>query len=38
MNLPITEKEFKTILEILKNSSEKQLYAKLWAFNFRRKQ
>ena len=37
MELPITEKEFKRILEILKKTNEKQLYAKLWTFNFHRK-
>jgi len=37
MDLPITEIEFKKILEILKNSSEKQIYAKLWSFNINRK-
>jgi len=37
MEIPITEKEFKRILEILKNHSEKQLYAKLWTFSIHRK-
>jgi len=37
MELPITEKEFKRIVEILKNSNEKDLYNKLWTFNFNRK-
>jgi hypothetical protein len=37
MELPITEQELKKIIEILKNSSEKQLYSKLWSFNFNRK-
>lgn len=36
MDLPITETEFKKILDILKRSSEKDLYAKLWSFNFNR--
>jgi len=37
MDIPITEKELKKIIEILKNSSEKDLYAKLWSFNFNKK-
>jgi len=37
MELPITENEFKKILELLKKSGEKQLYNKLWSFNFTRK-
>jgi hypothetical protein len=37
MELPITEKELKKIIEILKNSDEKDLYNKLWTFNFNRK-
>jgi hypothetical protein len=36
MELPITEKEFKKILEILNKTGNKQLYAKLWSFNFNR--
>jgi hypothetical protein len=36
MELPITEREFKKILEILSKTSEKQLYAKLWSFNINR--
>jgi hypothetical protein len=34
MDLPITEKEFEKILKLLEKSDEKQLYAKLWTFNF----
>jgi hypothetical protein len=34
MNLPITENEFKKILKLLEKSDEKQLYSKLWTFNF----
>jgi hypothetical protein len=34
MDLPITENEFKKILKLLERSDEKQLYAKLWTFNF----
>jgi hypothetical protein len=34
MELPITEKEFEKILKLLEKSDEKQLYAKLWTFNF----
>ena len=37
MELPITENELKKIIELLKNSNEKNLYAKLWSFNFNRK-
>jgi len=37
MDLPITECEFKKILELLKRTNEKQLYNKLWTFNFNRK-
>jgi|688.fasta_scaffold683883_2 hypothetical protein len=37
MEIPITEKEFKKIIEILKNTNEKDLYSKLWTFNFNRK-
>jgi len=37
MEIPITDKEFKRIIEMLKNSKEKNLYAKLWAFNINRK-
>ena len=37
MELPITDRELKRIIEILKNSAEKQLYAKLWSFNVNRK-
>jgi len=36
MNLPITEREFEKILELLKRTDEKQLYNKLWSFNFNR--
>jgi hypothetical protein len=36
MELPITEKEFRKILEILSKTSERQLYAKLWSFNINR--
>jgi hypothetical protein len=36
MNLPITEREFEKILELLKRTDEKQLYNKLWTFNFNR--
>jgi hypothetical protein len=36
MELPITENEFKKILKLLEKSNEKQLYAKLWTFNFNR--
>jgi hypothetical protein len=36
MNLPITEREFKKILELLKRTDEKQLYNKLWTFDFNR--
>lgn len=34
MNIPITQKEFERILEILKRTNEKQLYNKLWSYNF----
>ena len=34
MNLPITEREFEKILELLKRTDEKQLYNKLWTFKF----
>jgi len=37
MDIPITENEFKKILDLLKKSSEKDLYNKLWTFNFNRK-
>jgi len=37
MEIPITEKEFKKIIEILKKTNEKDLYNKLWTFNFNRK-
>jgi hypothetical protein len=37
MELPITDVELRRIIEILKNSKEKQLYAKLWSFNVNRK-
>lgn len=37
MEIPITDKEFKRIIEMLKNSKEKNLYAKLWSFNINRK-
>jgi hypothetical protein len=37
MDIPITEKEFKIIIEILKNSNQKDLYNKLWTFNINRK-
>jgi hypothetical protein len=37
MKLPITEREFKTILKLLEKSSEKQLYAKLWTFDINQK-
>ena len=37
MEIPITEKEFKKIIEILKKTNEKDLYSKLWTFNFNRK-
>lgn len=37
MDLPITESEFKKILDLLKRSSETDLYNKLWTFNFNRK-
>jgi hypothetical protein len=37
MDVPITDSELKKIIDLLKKSSEKQLYAKLWAFNFNRK-
>jgi len=37
MELPISESEFQKILELLQKSNEKQLYAKLWTFNFNRK-
>ena len=36
INLPITEREFEKILELLKRTDEKQLYNKLWTFNFNR--
>jgi hypothetical protein len=36
ITLPITEKEFKKIIQLLSKSNEKQLYAKLWSFNFSR--
>jgi hypothetical protein len=36
MDIPITEKEFKKILELLEKTNEKHLYAKLWTFNFNR--
>jgi hypothetical protein len=35
MNLPITEKEFKYILEKIKENQ--QLYSKLWSFWFQHK-
>ncbi len=37
MELPISEKELKKVIEILKNSKERDLYAKLWTFNINRK-
>jgi hypothetical protein len=37
MEIPITEKELKKIIDILEKSSERDLYAKLWSFNFNRK-
>ncbi len=37
MEIPITENEFKKIIEILKKSGEKNLYSKLWTFNLNRK-
>jgi hypothetical protein len=37
MEIPITEKEFKKIIEILEKTNEKDLYNKLWTFNFNRK-
>jgi hypothetical protein len=37
MEIPITDEEFKRIIEMLKNSKEKNLYAKLWSFNINRK-
>jgi hypothetical protein len=33
MELPITEKEFEIIVEVLKNK-EPQLYNKLWSYKF----
>jgi hypothetical protein len=36
MELPINEKELKKIIKILKNADEKDLYSKLWTFNFNR--
>jgi hypothetical protein len=36
ITLPITEIELKKIIKILQNSSEKDLYNKLWTFNFNR--
>ena len=36
MDLPITEREFEKILELLKKTGETQLYNKLWSFNFNR--
>jgi hypothetical protein len=38
IKLPITEREFKTILKLLEKSGEKQLYAKLWSFNINQKE
>jgi hypothetical protein len=37
MEIPITEKEFKKIIEILEKTNEKDLYNKLWTFNFNSK-
>jgi hypothetical protein len=37
MEIPISDNELKKIIEILKNSKEQQLYAKLWSFNVNRK-
>jgi len=34
MDLSITENEFEKILKLLKKSDQKQLYTKLWTFNF----
>jgi hypothetical protein len=34
VNIPITEKELKVLLDILKNKEEyKELYSKLWRIN-----
>jgi hypothetical protein len=38
MEVPITEKELDKIIEILKNTNEKDLYSKLWSFKFNQKQ
>jgi hypothetical protein len=32
MEIPITDRELQKIIEILKNTREKDLYAKLWSF------
>ena len=37
MEIPINDTELKKIIELLKNSREQQLYAKLWSFNVNRK-
>lgn len=37
INLPITDKELVKIIEILRKTEEKDLYSKLWTFNFNRK-
>jgi hypothetical protein len=39
IELPITDVELRKIIELLKNSGDtnKDLYAKLWTFNFNRK-
>jgi hypothetical protein len=34
MDLPIIENEFEKILKLLEKSDQKQLYTKLWTFNF----
>lgn len=37
IELPISEKELTKIIKILEKTEEKDLYAKLWTFNFNRK-
>jgi hypothetical protein len=32
MEIPINDTELKKIIELLKNSREQQLYAKLWSY------
>ena len=37
MNLPINQREFEKIIEILKRTDQIQLYNKLWSYNFKLK-